>query len=95
MRANLLVGVAMKLLEQTVAAFGASTDEGKAVLSSLRSLGAKFGGMPASPKLVQSEIQTLTQGALPMPAVTPEQRQQFMAQTQPRLAPGGPMPPAA
>lgn len=61
--AKAAVMVAMKVLEQTLPQFGAMTDEGKAVLSCLKSLGKAFGEQESKDKeLMPAEIQQLLSG---------------------------------
>jgi hypothetical protein len=61
--AKAAVMVAMKVLEQTLPQFGAMTDEGKAVLSCLKSLGKAFGEQESKDKeLMPAEITQLLAG---------------------------------
>lgn len=65
MQAHAKVQMAMKLLEQSIMAFGSSSEEGKSVLRSLTALGHKFGkGEDKGSDLIPSEIMNLV-GSLP------------------------------
>lgn len=65
MQAQAKVQMAMTLLEQTIMAFGSGSEEGKAVLTSLKALGHKFGtDREKGRELIPSEIMNLV-GNLP------------------------------
>lgn len=60
------VSLALNALEQALPAFGSATEEGKAVLSALKTLSGKFGRQrQESDKLVPAELMQLVQGAGP------------------------------
>ena len=61
--AKAAVMVAMKVLEQTLPAFGATTDEGKAVLAAIKAVAKAFGEQESKDKeLMPAEIQQLLSG---------------------------------
>ena len=62
------VQMATKILEQTLAAFGSSSDEGKAVLDALKGLGKAFGASAEKGKdLIPAEIMNMV-GSMPQSA---------------------------
>lgn len=62
------VQMATKILEQTLAAFGSTSDEGKAVLDALKGLGKAFGASAEKGKdLIPSEIMNMV-GSMPQSA---------------------------
>jgi hypothetical protein len=61
--AKAAVMVAMKVMEQTLPQFGATTEEGKAVLTAIKSLAKAFGEEESKSKeLMPAEIQQLLAG---------------------------------
>lgn len=89
MAARVNVQMAMDLLQQSLPAFGAESDEGKAIMTVVKNLTKSFGERENKVKeLIPAEIiqmmQTLPQAA----GATPEQK---VAQSQPAIQP--PMPP--
>lgn len=62
------VQMATKILEQTLGAFGSSSDEGKAVLDALTKLGKAFGASSEKGRdLIPSEIMNMV-GSMPQSA---------------------------
>ena len=91
--AKVNVQMAMDLLQQSLPAFGAESEEGKAIMSVVKNLSKSFGEREAKTReLIPAEIiqmmQTLPQAA----GATPEQK---AVQSQPAIAPPQPPQPAA
>jgi len=87
--AKINIQIAMDLLQQSLPALGSDTEEGKAIMDTVKSLAKTFGKPEArTQELIPSEIiqmmQTLPQAA----GATPEQK---VVQSQPSVQP--PMPP--
>lgn len=59
MRGYIGATIAIKYLESLVPLFGATTDEGSAVLKALSIMAKKFGSTKASPDLQRQELKTL------------------------------------
>src|SRR5262249_31581152 len=58
------ITLTFKMLEQALTAFGAQTEEGKAILSALKTLTSKFGeDRSKSDQLIPAELQQLVQSA--------------------------------
>ena len=83
------VVMAMKVLEGTLQALGADTDEGQAVISALKTLGGKFGekSREKGSDLISSELANLVSG-LPQGA-----RQNVATQPQQGMPQGAPQQP--
>lgn len=93
MRGFIGATIAIKYLESLVPLFGATTEEGSAVLKALSIMAKKFGGTKASPDLQRQEIKTLGEQvppAGPAAAEMPGMVRQGLA----ARGLGGPAPPA-
>ena len=75
-RALIDVGLAYKVLARSIGSFEPGSDESKAVLSALKSLGGITGG-GASDALTKMETQSIGAQAPGVPATNPDQRAAF------------------
>ena len=75
-RALVDVSLAYKVLARSISAFDPGSDESKAVLSALKSLGGITGG-GAGEALTRTEAQSLGAQASPIPATSPDGRAAF------------------
>lgn len=87
--ARVHVHIAMNMLEQALPAFGAESEEGKVILSTLSRLARKFGDTNAS-DLAPAQIKELVQGSTQVGGGSPVQRRLMQMVGQPQQQqPGG------